>query len=283
MMARLWIWHAESLSYFQILNNHMFKIITTLLLCFSMNAFGAQQAPLPLVKCEQFTPYGFPTVVKQSVTKICREGYVLEHDNNAKIPVWVSYTLNPTKIMGCFPRADKYAADKSLKNPSTPKDYAKSNYDTGHIANAEDMRWSLQAQEDSFILSNMTPQLAGFNRGIWKKLEDQIRNWVMARKTTVLIYAGPIYDRKQDPTIGRSMVTVPSAFYKIVVDTKTKEVMTFLFPHESSSDDLETFMTSIAEVQKETGIIFKLPKDARVLDEPWPFAKKSQKKICVIN
>lgn len=269
------------------LNTPMRKILTILLFAVSFSAFGAQRLPLPMDQCIQHAPLGFPVAKKQSTSQICREGYVLEHDNVAKIPVWVSYVLTPARLLGCFPRSNKFASDKSLKDPSTPKDYAKSGYDTGHIANAEDMRWSFQAQEDSFILSNMTPQTPGFNRGIWKKLEDRVRVWTSERSRSLLIYAGPIYDRKQDPTIGRGRVTVPNAFYKIIVDIKTNEAMVFLFPHESSTDDLETFMTSIAEVQKETGVVFPLPKNIKVVDEPWPAKVKSvsstKKAFCDMN
>jgi len=262
----------------------MLKIITTLLLALSFSAFGAQQPPLPMDQCKVQAPYGFPTSAKQSTTKICREGYVLEYDENAKIPVWVSYVLTPEHVMGCFPRSNKFAADKSVRNPSVQKDYAKSGYDTGHIANAEDMRWSFQAEEDSFILSNMTPQLPGFNRGIWKKLEDNVRAWDRARKNALVVYAGPVYDAKQDSRIGRGSVDVPSAFYKIIVDTNTKEAMVFLFPHESSSDDLETFMTSLAEVQKETGIVFPMPKGVKFSDTIWPTASRVAKKtFCDLN
>jgi len=255
----------------------MRTFITALILALSSSVFAAQQPPLSLDQCKVEAPYGFPSDKKSSVTKICRKGYVTEHDNNAKIPVWVSYTLMPNNVVGCVKRSNKYATDKSLPRGSaaTPKDYAKSGYDMGHQANDGDMGWDVQTEEDSFILSNMAPQLPGFNRGIWKKLEDHVRGWSLSRKHTLLIYVGPVYNRKQDEMIGKGMVTVPHAFYKIIVDTVTNEAMVFLLPHESSDDDLETFMTSIAEVQKETGVTFPMPKGVKFSDDMWDVVFKT--------
>ena len=148
-------------------------------LCFALTSFQVladQHEPYPLEQCAAQAPYGFPQSVKQSTTKICRKAYVLEYDVNAFVPVWVSYVLTPEHAVGCLPRSNAFAADHSINNPATPKDYAKSGYDMGHNANDGDMRWDLEVEEESFILTNMTPQLPGFNRGIWKKLERLIRH-----------------------------------------------------------------------------------------------------------
>ena len=268
----------------------MHKIITTFLItftCFSVT--GKQADPLPISQCVDEAPYGLPLVSKSDTNTICRQGYVLEHDNKAKIPMWVSYTLKPEEAVGCNNRDSAFSSDKSIPvgKRSEEKDYAKSGYDTGHLANDGDFRWSLQAARESFILSNMVPQLPGFNRGIWKRLEDQTRGWAISRKHELLIYVGPIYDRKQDQTIGKGTVTVPHSFYKIIVDTTTNEAMIFILPHESSNEDLETFMSSLAEVQKETGIVFPMPKDVKIADEPWKVvmktAVKSKRSICSVK
>lgn len=226
-------------------------------------------------QCTVHAPFGFPKSDKKSTTQVCRKGYVLEHDNNAKIPVWVSYTLTPFEAVGCLPRVDAFAPDHSLPSHSTPKDYAKSGYDIGHMANDGDMRYDPQTEEDSFILSNMAPQLPGFNRGIWKKLEDYTRGWAVARKNPLLVYVGPIYNRQQDNVIGESMVTVPHGFFKVIVDTKTGDAMAYVFEHKAARGSLDPFMTSIAEVQRQTGVVFPVPKKVNVATEPWPVVFKT--------
>lgn len=258
----------------------MIKHISTVLVAlfiFTCPVFAKQAAPLPIVRCQHEAPYGFPYGHKTDTTVICRLGYVLEHDNKAKIPVWVSYTLKPEEAVGCLERDSAFAADQSLVpgKRSEEKDYAKSGYDTGHMANDGDFRWNAEASRESFILSNMAPQLPGFNRGIWKKLEDSTRGWAISRHHELLIYVGPIYNRDQDTVIGLNRVTVPHAFFKIIVDTVTGETMAFIMKHEPSQKALSTFITSVPEIQRQTGVEFPMPKRTVVSGTTWPLPVKN--------
>ncbi len=268
----------------------MLKYLVIAVLALACSAPAAKQAePLPVVQCADEAPYGLPSVRKSDTATICRIGYVLEHDNKAKIPMWVSYTLKPEEAVGCNGRDSAFSVEQSLPigKRAELKDYAKSGYDTGHMANDGDFRWSTQASRESFILSNMVPQLPGFNRGIWKKLEDNTRGWAISRQHELLIYTGPIYKREQDPTIGKGMVTVPRAFFKIIVDTVTGETMAFIFKHEPSQEKLSTFITSVPEVQRQTGITFPLPKKPVVSGTTWPLTVKSatstKKGVCPLK
>ena len=66
-------------------------------------------------------------------------------------------------------------------------DYKASGYDRGHLAPAADMGWSTQAMQESFYYSNMSPQLPAFNRGIWKQLEELVRDWAIAEDTILIV------------------------------------------------------------------------------------------------
>jgi endonuclease G len=63
-----------------------------------------------------------------------------------------------------------------IKRTDNEIDYEKSGYDRGHLAPAADMGFSKITMAESFYYSNMSPQVPGFNRGIWKQLEEQTRN-----------------------------------------------------------------------------------------------------------
>jgi endonuclease G len=268
----------------------MFKtfIVSLALVASSLANAQSQNPPADVKTCAAQIPYGIPTVAKQDTTVICRKAYILQHDNKAKIPEWVSYVLTPDHTTGCVKRSNAFAPDESLSldQRSNLKDYAKSGYDIGHQANDGDMSWDNQVERESFILSNMAPQLPGFNRGIWKKLEDQTRAWSVNRNHALLVYVGPVYN-KQDKTIGKNMVVVPHAFYKIIVDTETSEVMVFEFQHQGAKGSLNQFITSLAQVQKDTGIVFPMPKSAKFADTIWTSASKSARKakglVCSIN
>lgn len=266
------------------------NILLTILVALSVTANAHSQAdPLDVKQCAVQVPFGQPVSAKQDTTLICRKAYFLEHDNKAKIPQWVAYVLTPVNATGCEKRLNAFKSDRSLPEDkrSEVKDYSKSGYDMGHIANSADMSWDPEVARESFILSNMTPQLPGFNRGIWKKLEDQTRAWAVNRAHKILIYAGPVYNRAQDKTIGTSMVTVPDGFYKILVDLETNEVMVFEFKHETGKGSLNQFVTSLAQVQKDSKLVFPMPKQAKFADTIWPSQTKSANKVksvvCSIN
>lgn len=232
-------------------------------------------------QCKEHLPYTEPYVRRFDTTKICRQGYALQHDNKAKIPIWVAYNLTPQRAVGCFARTGDWDAEPSVKKGqrAEPKDYAKSGYDIGHMANNSDMRWDKQVQIESNVLSNAAPQLPSLNRGPWKQLEDQTRAWVLARNTNILVYVGPIYDTQAPSTIGENRVTVPKAFFKVLVDQKAKEVLAFIYPATADQGAPGAFRVSLSEVQRKTGINFYLPKDMNLVPVPtWPSDAKSARK-----
>lgn len=245
------------------------------------------RSPIPVASCVAQVPYGQPVVAhKLDSTTLCRRAYILEHDNAAKIPAWVAYTLTRDHTVGCVKRGDNFDEDGSLKYGKRAEisDYRRSGYDKGHIANSADMSWNPSVQRQSFLLSNMAPQIHAFNAGIWKELETNIRAWAYNRDSTLLIYAGPVYGGR-DKTIGANKVVVPHGFYKIVVDTETNETMAFLFPHEDAeATDLKPFLTSVAVIEKKTGITFPVPSDKTAVSTLWannlkPVAKE-KKLVC---
>ena len=151
-------------------------------------------------------------------------------------------------------------------------DYAKSGYDIGHVAPNGDQSRFDQTEKESFLLTNMVPQIANLNRGPWKLLETSIRGWVVQRNHPYVIYSGPIYGAG-DSTIGTNNVVVPHAFYKIVIDTSTNEVAGFLFPHQAGlGNDLIKIRAPISQIQQLASTTFAYPGNATELplDQLWP-------------
>ena len=269
----------------------MKKII---ILALAFMAFGAQawtqRPPAPPAACEIHVPYGMPQLQKQiDGTLICRQGYFTLHDNTAKIPVWTAWQILPQNINGCVPRSNAFAADQSLPadKRSTPQDYAGNGYDQGHIANDAHQSWDPQVEYESFLMSNMSPQLPGLNRGIWKLLESATGAWGFSSQHTLIVYAGDIYNVQKDKKIGKNMVDVPYGFFKIVIDKNTGATLAFLFPHkEKQGNDLTKVQTSVADIEDNTGIVFAIPPghDKKAIEPIWPVDFKSvaqnKKQVC---
>ena len=240
----------------------MLSIITTTLLL-TTNAWAwDQRTNNPITACADELPFGIPIVTTPNTTLECREGYALQHDNAAKIAIWAGWTLPPEETIGCNPREDAFVADQSLPKGARaePGDYAKSGYDKGHMVPDADLSWSKITSLESFLMSNMSPQFPNLNRGAWKILEAQTRAWAWSRKHPLTIYSGNIYKLGVSKTIGENKVVVPDALYKIIIDNVTGETLAFHFPNiEKQSTDIASHLTTVAELERMTGIIFPVP------------------------
>lgn len=158
-------------------------------------------------------------------------------------------------------------------------DYADSGYARGHMAPAEDMRFSETAEEESNLLSNIAPQNgASFNSSIWKSIENRVRRWTEDRDDLTII-CGPVFESREQVSaverqpsttrqrlfnvIGSNEVAVPTAFFKIIVDaadSQNPEVLSFLVDHRETMDgperEVETYLTSVDRIEKLTGLDF---------------------------
>jgi endonuclease G, mitochondrial len=119
------------------------------------------------------------------------------------------------------------------------------------------MAYDAGINSESFLMSNMSPQLHEFNAGIWEEMEAQVRVWAK-RYGQVYIVTGPIF-REPMPRIGKaSRVAVPPAFYKVLIRQEASglQAIGFRLPHKASSAKLDGFACSVAELEAETGLRF---------------------------
>ena len=169
----------------------------------------------------------------------------------------MAYELTKEETTKAFERTNKFKPDPSVSTlTANDADYAGSGYDRGHLAPAADMGWSSTAMAESFYYSNMSPQVPGFNRGIWKKLEELVRTWAI-ENNSLLVVTGPVL-KKGLKTIGAGRVSVPELYYKVILDNHEPGInaIAFLIPNASQSADLQSFVVSIDSVESITGIDF---------------------------
>jgi endonuclease G len=259
-----------------------YKILLTTLFLATPVLASDQTPPKPVETCAIQVPYGQPTH-KPTNTLICRSAYLLEHNPTTKTPDWVAWTLTPDHAIGCVPRVNAFATDQSINGPKAkPEDYAGTGYDQGHLANNADMSWDAAIAKESFLMSNMSPQLPSVNRGTWKNLESAERAWVYSSKHAFTIYAGDIGGTK---TIGASKVVVPDFLFKILIDNTTKKSYAFLFAHKDGlSPDYSPYQVTVADIEKASGYNFPIP-DAKNVKNPLMAADlktiaADKKKIC---
>lgn len=113
-------------------------------------------------------------------------------------------------------------------------------------------------------MSNISPQVPEFNRGIWGQLEDQVRAWAV-RDKGLYVVTGPVLKRGL-PTIGtKNQVAVPGHFYKVILYCNNPDIrmIALLLPNKGSESSLKQFVVTVDEVERMTGIDFfpKIPDD----------------------
>ncbi len=101
----------------------------------------------------------------------------------------------------------------------------------------------------------MSPQIRELNNGIWRELEENVRDWAYKRGE-VIIVTGPLLNDQLTKKIGKNKVSVPEAFYKIILDDEREEAIAFIIPHEKSEKHLNEYRVPIDEIESKSGIDF---------------------------
>jgi endonuclease G len=185
-------------------------------------------------------------------------GFTISYNEENEQPAWVAYILTKEDVQsGNEERSENFRPDKNISTGSaTLKDYSGSGYDRGHMAPAADMKWSQIAMSESFLLSNMSPQEQGFNRGIWSKLEAKVRTWAI-QNDSILVITGPVI-KGIKKYIGENRVGVPGYYFKVIADISAPsyKVIAFLLENRSSTGDIMRFAVTIDSLEKATGYDF---------------------------
>lgn len=196
--------------------------------------------------------------VSKSNQIITHKYITLSYVEKCEQPDWVFYMVCKTHFASEIERTNKFISDPLVKTKSAlPSDYTKSGYDKGHLCPAADMSFNDTAMKECFYMSNMSPQLPGFNRGIWKELETKVREWAK-EKDTLYIVTGPILTEFSDTIGTTNKIPVPKYFYKIIFkyNGTNSSAIAFIIPNTSSDKPLSTYVTTIDEVEKQTHIDF---------------------------
>jgi len=213
---------------------------------------------------------------------------VAGYDRRLRHPVWTAEHLTQSALRKDQSVKGSDTGDRSKSNfmedKSIPaifraklQDYFRSGYDRGHMVPAADAKLSQDAMDETFLLSNIAPQVGvGFNRHYWAYVEDWCRR-LTGSFSDVYVFTIPLYLPMQDPdgkwritheVIGSPPnVAVPTHFAKVVLTTKPSspstpnipEVSTgaFVLPNAPIPDEapLKSFVVPVDSVERASGLV----------------------------
>ncbi len=183
----------------------------------------------------------------------------LAYNESTEQADWIAYELSRRQLDAPrVERTDYFDEDTSLSQGSASfYDYKGSGYTKGHLVPAADRAFSRQAMEETFLMSNISPQARAFNGGVWRELEESVRDWTRAAGSLYIV-TGPIFEASDTRTIGENRVRIPSSFYKVILDADEpgRKAIGFVLPNERSVLPLQTYALSVDAVEEKTGIDF---------------------------
>lgn len=163
-------------------------------------------------------------------------------------------------------RLDNFRADTRVPRRFRAglKAYAGSGYDRGHlVASANQDLQNIQNSE-TFLLSNMSPQLADLNRHIWRELEEAVRDLDSRPEIfeTYVLTCPVFYFGQVVETIGENRedygisVPVPHAFIKSILaeDEKGKmRLWTFEMKNQRLDGELQDYLVNTYDAEQIVG------------------------------
>ena len=164
-------------------------------------------------------------------------------------------------------RADNFRSDYRIPSSfrQDPEDYVGTGYHRGHLVASANKRNLKIQNSKTFLLSNMSPQAASFNTGIWKKLEEEVRRLdAFPSILETYVICGPIFDFSKptkeigDNTSNKVTIPVPTHYFKSVLvekKTGTVDIWSFLFPNEGTHKPLKDFQQKTSFIERLSGVI----------------------------
>lgn len=205
--------------------------------------------------------FAMPTTPKETPEQILmNDAYVSSFNNVTLIPNWVAWKLTTAHTKGSAQRKNAaFTPDDRIdeKYRVTTYDYMRSGYDRGHMCPAGDNKWSEEAMQQCFLMTNMCPQDHGLNIGDWNEMENQCRKWAQ-EYGEIYIVCGPILYKGAHKRIGKEhKVTVPEAFFKVVLCLKgTPKGIGFIYRNTDGNRPKGDYVNSIDQVERITGLDF---------------------------
>ena len=146
-----------------------------------------------------------------SIVVLTNIAFTTAFDTSTRCPSWVYYDSSPTNIVAMPRMPHGFSADPRVAESDNAIDYGRSGFDRGHMAPAADFNFNKAALTETYLFSNICPQLPTLNRGEWAQIEREVRELAKGQEVHVLTF--PDYNPAETNLMGR--VRIPHGFYKV--------------------------------------------------------------------
>ncbi|WP_025828788.1 DNA/RNA non-specific endonuclease [Acetobacter okinawensis] len=237
--------------------------------------------------CTQFGPESaLPVLLNEKLqprtTLLCNAAYAVLNSGEVHEPLWSAEYLDAAAVLGgrkIGRTTNTFVADDRLPagDGATLADYRGSGFDRGHMVPSADAGTE-EIQEQTFTLSNVVPQTAALNEGIWTGVEMAVRAMAL-REGGVYVVTGPDFTGSSR-AIGQN-VLVPTATWKAIYDPIRHEAGAYLCQNTDSPTCQTLSVADLAErigIDPFPGVGEAVKAQAMTLPEPQasPYASRSR-------
>ena len=120
---------------------------------------------------------------------------------------------------------------------------------------------------DTQLTTNYAPMTETYAEGVWRKVIHEFTQRYPKRFTEAWVYLGPAY-LTESSKFG-SGISLPDAFYIIALDLTNEgglRALALLIPTDAESKNLNNYLSSIAQIEKLTGLQFLPELDFSIRD-----------------
>lgn len=199
--------------------------------------------------------------------------YAVAYDATLFHSRWVAFRFDtdtrPKRVeRKPFSEKPQYPADPLLaRAEALPSDISFNGYDHGHLVASADRLFSREANDQTFYLTNMSPQVRHFNQKYWTALEALVQN--LGRNSTfadtLYVVKGGTVDRTAGilKYVADNRVPVPAHYFMALLKVKNGVYSSIAFWLENknygkigTTADMRKHAISVAQLERNTGINF---------------------------
>lgn len=199
--------------------------------------------------------------------------YAYAYDKRYFHSKWVAFRFDSDTRPRTVARKPYHIRPQYPRDPKLPAAYALyddisfNGYDHGHLCASADRLYSREANDQTFYLSNMSPQIGNFNQSYWTAFENKVQ--ALGRDAS---FADTLYVVKggtlNNPDgflryVANNKVPVPSHYFMAVLKIKNgvRTAIGFLIEHKNygvsgTDSHLRQHAVTIRDLEKTTGIDF---------------------------
>lgn len=252
-------------------NNNKFDDVVT-------SGRGAITEVNPKLSAENFkhsAKYGLPS--KDNLRLF--NDYILSYDRRLRAPAWVIEHITPHKLQdqeGTNRNRSRFVEDHTVHEYFRAKnqDFLNSGFDRGHMAAAANHKQNQDDMDQTFVYTNISPQVPEFNRGGWEKLERYVR-YLAKRSRNLYVVTGPLYLPKEARdgnlyvtyrVLGNNHISVPTHHFKVILyeigNDKGMAMEAFMMPNDPkvnenvSINDYRVPINRLDVIERASGVIF---------------------------